>query len=389
MRLINSHLLNDFKRLNNGAPAKLIQIEHESDYDQLVENIERTGYYTAGYFDQNIGYAKRPLKRENLPVASMALQLNPTKVLELGCGRGDVLMLLKLAGVEDVTGLDISRDVLEHLPTELKEKVLVGDLLDTIPALKKGRGRFDLIMAFDLWEHLHPAKLEEYLRQVDLLASDNALFLFIVPAFGEDRVYGEPFPLQFEENRADFDAGRLFSYLMVEQDDPPIPMNGHLIWAPGSWWEVRFRQTGWLRETGVEKNLHEFFDPYLGSAQRSFYIFRKDSPKAAQRARTLLENPMSHLQLWRSQLRFVRAVQDYHKRTGIELMDLDELLRHLDDAVFRMQDNLYAELHSVRGDLHAAHQGIQKLAAELDKPLTARQILSLFIPQSIKRLLRG
>ncbi len=391
MQIIDSHLLNDGKRLNDGSQARLIKIEDPGDFDVLVRNIDETGYYKSAYFETKIGYDGYQLKRENLPVASMAYCLNPRRVLELGCGRGDVLLLLELAGVEDVMGIDLSPDLAEHLPPELKEKVLVGDILDFASQMDKSTGEPDLVMAFDLWEHLHPARLDEYIKAVDRLASEDALFFFIVPAFGEDRVYGEPFPLQFEENRRDFDAGDPFTYLMAEPGDPPIPINGHLIWAPGSWWEAQFEQIGWVRETTIETSLHSFFDPYLSSAQLSFYLYRKGSRTAEQRTRALKESPMGHLHLWRNQLWFLRVLQAHSKKNAVDLMDMDELLLHLDDVALRMHNNQYTELHNLRQELNRLSKEIQILREDVQKAqsLSPKRVLGAFLPQPVKRLLKG
>ena len=68
--------------------------------------------------------------------------------------------------------------------------------------------KFDTVCAFDIWEHLHPLRLDDYISAVVGATTDDALFAFVIPAYGLDAVFGEPFPLDFEENRAAFDERR-------------------------------------------------------------------------------------------------------------------------------------------------------------------------------------
>ena len=50
---------------------------------------------------------------------------------------------------------------------------------------------FDTVVAIDIWEYLHPARLDDYIAAV--LA---AAFYF------NTHVFGEVFPLEYEKNRA-------------------------------------------------------------------------------------------------------------------------------------------------------------------------------------------
>jgi SAM-dependent methyltransferase len=99
------------------------------------------------------------------------------RVLEVGCGTGNVLKALKDACVEGtVIGMDLFEDGLRHARARLPETALVrGDVLH--PPFSQ---RFELVGLFDVLEHM-----EDDLRVLgtvrDLLAEDGVLML-TVPA---------------------------------------------------------------------------------------------------------------------------------------------------------------------------------------------------------------
>ncbi len=281
MRIIDTKRLDDGKGFNQGQDSRLIMIESPADFDQLQENILTTDYYGKQYFATRISHEAETIKAANLLVAAMARLLRPRSVLELGCGRGDILLLLSLAGVDEVAGIDISAEVVGSMWPRLADKVHLGDLLDFCPAFARQGKLFDTVVALDIWEHLHPARLDDYIRAVIQASTADALFYFNIPAFGPDRAFGEAFPLEYEENRRDFEAGRPFSFLLADSVDPPIPVNGHLIWASSGWWEEQFARQGLTRAIELEKRLHELFDDHLFYAQRAFFIFhRAQAPTA-------------------------------------------------------------------------------------------------------------
>ncbi|MGH8992407.1 MAG: hypothetical protein ACRDZ7_12930, partial [Acidimicrobiia bacterium] len=113
-----------------------------------------------------------------------------------------------------------------------------------------------------------------------------------IPAFGDDPVFGEVFPVYISEWWADHDAGRPFATLHT--DELGYPMNGHLIWAHTDWWVRRFEDRGLRREVGIERALHDRYDAYLeraSPARRSFYVFSKGAdPEACARIEAAISN---------------------------------------------------------------------------------------------------
>lgn len=87
------------------------------------------------------------------------------KVLDVGCGRGDLVFALARFGA-DVAGLDYSKDALEiarqaivRLPPEIQCKI---DLMNGDAAqLDFPDGTFDYVFMMDIVEHLYPEQLRQ------------------------------------------------------------------------------------------------------------------------------------------------------------------------------------------------------------------------------------
>lgn len=396
MRILESHYLNDGRLFNDGRPATLIEIQSPADYDVLLNNIISSGYYGEDYFEHNLQHNNGKLKHENLSLAEITHLLNPGSVLELGCGRGDILYLLHLAGHENMLGLDISQDAVQSAPAELQGKIQVGGVLERCRDLAAQGKRFDTIVGFDIWEHLHPAQLGDHMAALEDIATDDAVMFFIMPAYGHDRIFGEKHPLEFEENRPAFDDRRPFDYLMVENLDPPIPNLGHLIWAHSEWWEEQFKAHGFVRADGLESGLHRLFDPYLFRAQQSFFVLSRDTQAAAQRIDKLCKHHTHLLYLWRTKLHFYRVLLTHRAETGAELIDTAKLDAGLDDVGVRMHDSHMAHISDLWGKIAFLEHEKRRLENSIKSirqmifPLVwLRKLMIYCMPEPLKKRFKG
>lgn len=285
MRLIESRSLSDSGGKTLGQRTTLIQIEHPSDFDQLCANIAESGYYDSSYFGHISGYKPGRHVAHFWLVAAMLRLLRPTRALEVGCGRGDLLSLLARDGLE-VHGVDASEDAVRMAWPELVGRLWLGNLAD-VCAAHANELKFDLLLGLDIWEHLHPAQLSTSIASATRLCTDDALAFCVVPAFGYDRSFGEQFPLEFEENRAAFERREPFTFLTAERTSPAVPASGHLIWAHAEWWEQQFVECGWRRVVDFDSLLHRVFDRFLPHSVRSFFLFARDNPSASNRVRSL------------------------------------------------------------------------------------------------------
>ena len=323
--------MKDGKLFNDGRPVDLIQIEDEKDFDILLNNIIDSGYYDSGYFETHINYQEGQVKFEAFFMAAILRFLGPRTLLELGCGRGDILFLIGLDESIKVRGIDFSLDIYNKAWHSLKGKIDCGDILDVSRRYGSSQTTFDTFCAFDLWEHIHPKKLHKYIEAIVKLADKDALFFFTIPAFGEDRVFGEIFPLELEENRDKFNQKEPFDFLNAESTHPAIPANGHLIWAHTEWWQKQFEYHGLVRAEALEGPIHKVFDEHLFYASKSFFIFHLNSSKARKRAMKLSRKNLDLFRKWKllvAQQKVIGLSIDTQDHYFIDLEALKSTLNH-------------------------------------------------------------
>jgi len=325
MKILRSQYLSDGKGFNDGRPVDLIRIEREEDFDALLDHILKSGYYDSAYFREHISYEEDRVKFDAFFLSAMIRLLRPQRILEVGCGRGDVLALLAAKRRLHLCGVEFSPDILAQTWPHLKGKLERGDVRQVCGRLASVFIRFDTFCAFDFWEHLLPRRLDEYIEALVALAEKDALFFFTIPAFGEDRIFGEIFPLEVEENRDRFERRLPFLYLNAESIDPPIPAQGHLIWAHSEWWEKQFRKHGLIRLEELEKRMHRLFDEHLFYARKSFYLFSLDTPQARRRVQGLLRKGPNYFRKWKIFVDLTEEICRLEESLGGTLIDQKEL----------------------------------------------------------------
>lgn len=285
MRLVDSHYLDD------GRPARLIEIERPDDYDAILERIGATNYYGGDYHARISGQMDGRLIGHFWVVAEMVRFLRPRKVVDVGCGRGDVLRVLADVWGVDVLGVDLSQDAVDATWPSLRGRIRIGDLATELRALsgEHPAGVADVLCGLDVWEHIHPGRLDDAIAAFAAAGTDDAIHLVVVPAYGTDRVFGEQHEFPFEDNRPDFEAHRPWRFLYADPNHPEIPYAGHLTYADTVWWEGRFGDHGLVRHEPLERMLHAV-DPLLPPSVRSFYALIPDKPAAAARADRLVRS---------------------------------------------------------------------------------------------------
>lgn len=253
-------------------------VESDEDYDWLEKMIIEHGYYERpgpwGYgFDHD---------KENL--SNLISLLKPRKVLEVGCGDGGTLHGLVQLDI-DCVGLDVSQYARERALPDVRDLIVVGDLLQKRHAFPD----VDTLCGFDIFEHLNPNKLPQYLGACAKILPDDGLLLINVPAFGDDALFGNAMGVWTDEWRDDLRNHTPFSFIPC--DDHGFPLMGHLVWADSTWWEKMFKIDGFVRARSLERLLHERYDPIFeySHARRAFMLFAKklDDKRQQQLSRQL------------------------------------------------------------------------------------------------------
>jgi 2-polyprenyl-3-methyl-5-hydroxy-6-metoxy-1,4-benzoquinol methylase len=253
----------------NGQSLTALRVPSADWFDRLEAAILENDYY------EKPGIWEYSMSRDKRLMAEIVGALEPGTVLEIGCSNGTVLQCLHQLGI-DVTGLDISPSAVARADPSIRDRIRIGDLLST-----ELNQSYDVVFGLDVFEHLNPNRLADYVRRVTSLTNPGGFVFTNLPAFGNDPVFGTVFGMDLEEWDRDAAGGRHFSLLPV--DDHGYPWHGHLVWADTSWWVAQFEMAGLKREPGLEQSLHECYDDYMresSPARRSFYVFSHQAEAA-------------------------------------------------------------------------------------------------------------
>lgn len=99
------------------------------------------------------------------------------EILEIGCGTGEILSLLKQWG--NTTGLDVSQEALDYCKTHGFQNLILEDInsLD----LNQHESKYDLILALDVLEHIQEDVTA--MKQVYKMLKPGGMFFVTVPAY--------------------------------------------------------------------------------------------------------------------------------------------------------------------------------------------------------------
>jgi SAM-dependent methyltransferase len=133
-----------------------------------------------------------------------------TKILDMGCGNGELLHLLKKAGYHELVGIDPSFESVKML-SDIGIRSYVGSVLEEpIPFLK---GQFGCCCLISVLEHLlYPGKaidvLSGYLRHEDII-------IFEIPDYSIAHKTDAPIPNMFNQEHINYFSIQSFSSLLA------------------------------------------------------------------------------------------------------------------------------------------------------------------------------
>ena len=155
----------------------------------LYEDYAESFKNNTGRFDHVAADKWRPCLeyylRHWLPVEKDA------RIIDLGCGEGRILYLLKQMGYTNVVGVDISESQLQ-IARQINNKVVKADILEY---LKNTADKYDLILSLDVIEHLQKSEALEFLELCQVQLNDHGRLILQTPNasspfFGDVR-YGD------------------------------------------------------------------------------------------------------------------------------------------------------------------------------------------------------
>ena len=243
------------------------RVESRDDFDWLEEQILGEGYY------DNLSVWETGVDEDKRNLAEMAGCFKPAACLEIGCFTGPVLLLLQEAGVR-AEGVEVSHLALAMAHRKVRQFIHFGALKElNLPP------EYDLLLGMDVFEHLNPNRLNDYLAECRRLLGGGGYLFTNIPAYGHDPVYGPAHGFALDEWEQQ--AARDENFSLIQVDGQGWPVSGHLIWADWKWWQGAFEAKGFKRETGLEKALHQRFDGFIDEkapARRSFFVFSVGNP---------------------------------------------------------------------------------------------------------------
>ncbi len=114
-------------------------------------------------------------------VSNMRRWLPPvqgTRVLEIGCGMGEMMIGLSKAGYHCV-GIDVSEIRIQNLQTLESSHLEFRNVEGT--ALPFPNGSFDIVISMQLFEHLHPDDAQDHLCEVHRVLKPGGIYLLETP----------------------------------------------------------------------------------------------------------------------------------------------------------------------------------------------------------------
>ena len=233
-------------------------------------------YYKGEGFDTNVNYEadiQQPNSLETLHKRDMShnivrlaksLGIDKGRLLDVGCGNGQLLRFMKDLGFE-VFGTDISPSACQ-ISRRQGLDVFYGEITDE--SLLPASENFDIITATEVLEHLHNPKA--YLQKISSLLKPGGLFYYTTG--NADRIRVE---------------GQKWNYLNAE---------GHIYYFSPSVIEIYFAQVG-LRPLSPYE-----YPPFYAFSTTSFYQHTRNIAKEL-----LLRSKLLRLMLLRPYLEFTNS----------------------------------------------------------------------------------
>jgi uncharacterized protein DUF4214/methyltransferase family protein len=165
LRSIRPDRYRDTLDRTNGQTIGVFDAKDPSDFDWLESAILEYGYYEhPGVWNFGVDVDKRV-------IAEIVAAFTPSRALEIGCAAGAVLDCLGDLGVA-AEGIEISSMAIDRASARVRARIHQGDLLSLdLPSA------YDMVFGLDVFEHLNPNKIAEYLQRVANITRPDA-YLF-------------------------------------------------------------------------------------------------------------------------------------------------------------------------------------------------------------------
>ncbi len=122
---------------------------------------------------QNINYYYKDL------VEKIGYQYSKdSSILDLGCGSGELLSYFKNSGFKNITGVDISKEMIDNSVFGLANELIESDIFSF---LANNKQKFDIIILKDILEHFPISEGVSLIQIIDSIIKPNGLIYIHVP----------------------------------------------------------------------------------------------------------------------------------------------------------------------------------------------------------------
>ncbi len=215
-------------------PSELRGISGKAMADKLREiekgavRLRKYDGFDADYFERGVETGKsnyRDYSWERLgkyflkTAVHIKENFNPETVLDAGCAKGFLVYALQKTGV-DAYGIDASEYAVSKAPEEIKDKIKRG----LVQKLPYGDNSFDVVVCFDVMEHIPEGEVAEVLKEFNRVANSTVILRIPTKLEPNDKdAYHETIrPREWWEQKL-----KSSGFIVAEQDE---------LGSDGIWW---------------------------------------------------------------------------------------------------------------------------------------------------------
>ena len=148
----------------------------QKDYDKYYSTTQK---YLYMYSDKHGGVSEEEAKKYNKQIDRIEKYINKdANILEIGCGKGGLLINLKKRGFNNLCGLDVS---------SFQKNILIENNIDYISSsffdMHKINKKFDCIISSEVIEHIYD--LKSLVNNIYNILNDNGIIYIDVPNSSE------------------------------------------------------------------------------------------------------------------------------------------------------------------------------------------------------------
>lgn len=179
-KLLNGIKMN-FRRLQQsnrkGQAQKNVAHHYDMGNDLYKLFLDKNLLYSCAYF-RDPGETLEQAQRNKLRLLAAKMDLKPgQRVLDIGCGWGDLaLYLAKLSDVE-VLGVTLSKEQQELATERAKKAGLDNRIRFELRDYRDVEGQFDRIVSVGMFEHVGIFHYDEFFKKVNALMPDDGIMM--------------------------------------------------------------------------------------------------------------------------------------------------------------------------------------------------------------------